>query len=80
MAVAAVLVFGGTSCKNAKMCCWEYTLSYEDGSETGYIWNTRDYMDFNAAIYKREKCVFSYKKSMKFMTPEDCIDADIQPR
>ena len=76
VAVAAALAFGGTSCKNAKMRCWEYTISCEGDSEVGYVWNTQDYMDYNAAIYKREKCVFSYKKSMKFKTPEDCIDAN----
>lgn len=76
VAVAAALAFGGTSCKNAKMCCWEYTVSYEGGSKIGYVWDTQDYMDYAAAVYKQEKAVFSYEKSKKFKTPEDCIDAN----
>ncbi|MCQ2330188.1 MAG: hypothetical protein MJZ93_06510 [Paludibacteraceae bacterium] len=75
VAVVLATLLGFSSCKNAKMVCWEYTITYGGNTESGYMWVTQDQMEYEAYIVKKRDAIVSYKKSKSYKTADDCVGA-----
>lgn len=74
-AVVLTAMLGFSSCKNAKMVCWEYTITYGGDTESGFAWATQDEMELRAYSEKKEGAIISYEKSKSYKTAEDCVGA-----
>ncbi|MCQ2332619.1 MAG: hypothetical protein MJZ95_05425 [Paludibacteraceae bacterium] len=74
-AVVLTAMLGFSSCKNAKMVCWEYTITSGGDTESGFLWATQDQMEYEAYIAKKEGAIVKYEKSKNYKTAEDCVGA-----